>query len=165
MWWPGTVPTGTVCREVASTIDFLPTFAALAGAQPPTDRKIDGHDIRPLLTDDAAKSPWNAFYFYFGNELHGVRSGPWKFRAKNNLLNEDIYRPGATTDVAVPAALYNLRFDPAEQKSVLADHPNVTKRMQDLMQRARADLGDSLTGVAPTNARPVGRIDEPKAAN
>ena len=94
-----------------------------------------------------------------------MRSGQWKYRAKNSLLNEDIYRFGAATDVEIPAALYNLRLDPAEQKSVMADHPSVTKRMEELMQRARADLGDSLTGVAPTNARPVGRIDEPKATN
>jgi arylsulfatase A-like enzyme len=165
MWWPDTVPAGTVCREVASTIDLLPTFAALAGTHSPTDHEIDGHDIRPLLTDEAAKSPWEAFYFYFGNELHAVRSGQWKYRAKNTLLNEDIYRFGAAPDVEIPAALYNLRQDPAEQKSVLADHPNVTKRMQNLMQRARADLGDSLTGIAPTNVRPVGRVDESKAAN
>jgi arylsulfatase A-like enzyme len=164
-WWPNTVPAGTVCREVASTIDFLPTFAALAGTYQPADRKIDGHDIRPLLTDEAAKSPWDAFYFYFGNELHAVRSGQWKYRAKNTLLNEDIYRFGAAPDVEIPAALYNLRQDPAEQKSVLADHPNVAKRMQNLMQRARADLGDSLLGIAPTNARPVGRVVESKAGN
>ena len=158
-WWPGTIPPGTVCRRVAATMDFLPTFAALAGAQPPTDRTIDGHDIRPLLTDDQAKSPWKALYYYCGNELHAVRSGPWKLRAQNHLLNENIYQRGASKDVVVPAALYNLRRDPGEQKSVLADHPNVVKRLERYLAQARADLGDSLTGVAPMNARPVGRAD------
>jgi arylsulfatase A len=156
MWQPGTIPAGTVCSEVAVTMDFLPTFAALAGTEPPNDRTIDGHDIRPLLTDDAAKSPWDALYYYFGNELHAVRSGPWKFRAENNLLNENIYRRDASTEVSMPPALYNLHRDPGEQKSVMQDHPNITKRLQGLLRRARADLGDSLTGVQPTNARPVG---------
>ncbi len=162
MWWPGTIPSGTVCREVAATMDFLPTFAALAGSQPPADRTIDGHDIRPLLTDDAAKTPWKALFYYFGNELHAVRSGPWKLRADNHLLNENIYiyRQSRPTDVRIPAALYNLDRDLGEQKSVMKDHPNITRRLKKYLAEARADLGDSLTGVAPTNARPLGHIDE-----
>jgi arylsulfatase A-like enzyme len=163
MWWPGTIPPGSVCREVAATMDFLPTFAALAGASAPTDRTIDGHDIRPLLTKDDAKSPWKALFYYFGNELHAVRSGPWKLRAANHLLNENIYRGDASKKVKIPAALYNLRRDPGEQKSVMDDHPNVTKRLEGLLAQARAELGDSLTGVAPTNVRPVGRVDNAAA--
>jgi arylsulfatase len=159
MWWPGTIPAGTTCHEVAATLDFLPTFAALASAKPPTDRKIDGHDIRPLLTDDGAKSPWKAFYYFLGNELHAVRSGEWKLRAKNNFFNENIYRKGAPKDLEMPEALYNLRLDPGEQKSVLKDHPKIAKRLEGLLQEARADLGDSLTSVKPTHARPPGKSD------
>jgi arylsulfatase A-like enzyme len=159
MWRPGTIPAGTTCGEVASTIDFLPTFAALAGTQSPTDRTIDGHDIRPLITDDGAKSPWKAFYYYFGNELHAVRSGPWKLRAKNNFLNDDIYRKDAPKDLATPPALYNLRLDPGEQKSVLKDHPKIVQRLEGYLDEARADLGDSLTGIKPTNSRSPGRAE------
>jgi arylsulfatase A-like enzyme len=158
MWWPGTIPDGSTCNEVAATMDFLPTFAALAGASLPTDRKIDGHDIYPLMTRDDAQSPWKALYYYLGNELHAVRSGPWKLRAKNNFFNEDIYRKNAPKDLEMPPALYNLRLDPGEQKSVLKDHPKIVGRLQRYLDDARADLGDSLTGVKPTNARPPGRI-------
>jgi arylsulfatase A-like enzyme len=159
MWQPGTIPADTVCREVASAMDLLPTFAALAGTKPPSDRTIDGHDIRPLMTGDDAKSPWEALYFYFGNELHAVRSGRWKFRAKNNLVNENIYYREASTKVAIPPALYDLARDPGEQKSVLQDHPEVAKRLRGYMDQARADLGDSLRHIPPTNARPVGQAD------
>ncbi len=158
MRWPDTIPAGTVCREVASTLDFLPTFAGLAGTAPPEGRNIDGHDIRPLLTDDNAKSPWEALYYYFGNELHAVRSGRWKFRAKNNLVNENIYYREASPKVAIPPALYDLERDPGEQKSVLQDHPEIAKRLRGYMDQARADLGDSLRGIPPTNARPVGQM-------
>jgi arylsulfatase A-like enzyme len=159
MWWPGTIPADTTCREVAATLDFLPTFAALAGAKLPADRAIDGHDIRPLLTEREAKSPWQAFYYFLGNELHAVRSGDWKLRAKNNFFNEDIYRKDAPKDLAMPEALYNLRLDPGEQKSVLRDHPQIAKRLQGYLDAARADLGDSLTGVKPKNARRPGHAD------
>ena len=49
MRWTGNIPAGTTCTELAATIDILPTFAALAGAPVPSDRIIDGKDIRPLL--------------------------------------------------------------------------------------------------------------------
>ncbi|HEX4416120.1 MAG TPA: sulfatase [Lacipirellulaceae bacterium] len=159
MWWPDKIPAGSTCHEVASTMDFLPTFAALGGGKPPADRKIDGHDIRPLLTDDSAKSPWDAFYYFLGNELHAVRSGEWKLRAKNNLFNDDIYLKGSRKDVERAESLYNLRLDPGEQKSVLKDHPKIVAHLEKLLDEARADLGDSLTGVKPTNARPPGRAD------
>jgi arylsulfatase len=78
------------------------------------------------------------------------------------LLNENIYvyRKTEPTDVVVPAALYHLRRDPGEQKSVLNDHPNIAKRLRGYLAAARADLGDALTGVKPTNVRPVGQVED-----
>ena len=35
LWGPGRVPAGTTCDAIASTLDILPTFAALAGAEAP----------------------------------------------------------------------------------------------------------------------------------
>jgi arylsulfatase A len=159
MWWPGTIPAGTTCHEMAATLDFLPTFAALAGTKPAAGRTIDGHDIRELMTNDSAETPWKAFYYFLGNELHAVRSGDWKLRAKNNLFNENIYRKDASKDVVIPEALYNLRTDPGEQKSVIKDYPQIAKRLEKLLADARADLGDSLTGIKPTHARPPGRAE------
>jgi arylsulfatase A-like enzyme len=141
-------------------MDLLPTFAAMAGARLP-ERRIDGHDIRSLVRDEpGAASPWEHFEYYFGNELHAVRSGRWKLRVKNTLANENIYNAAwRESDVVVPAALYDLERDPSEQKSVLKDHPRVAKRLRRYLEAARADLGDSLVGRPPTNARPVGRVD------
>ena len=102
-------------------------------------------------------------FYYFGNELHGVRSGKWKLRTKNLLKNENIYdknwRDTAAGDIAVPAALYNLAQDPGEQRSVLRDHPKVVEQLRGYLDEARADLGDSLVGKPPTNDRPIGRVD------
>ena len=54
---------------------------------------------------------------------------------------------------------YNLRLDPGEQKSVLKDHPNIVKRSEGLLQQARDDLGDSLTGIKPKNVRAPGHAE------
>ena len=161
MWQPGTVPADTTCSEVASTMDLLPTFAAMAGTETPKDRTIDGHDITSLIVGEPnAKSPWKQMYYYFGNELHAVRSGKWKLRAENQLINEDIYRFRTSPAVPIPAALYNLERDPAEQKNVLGDHPKIAKRLRGYLDQARGELGDSLTDIKPTAAREIGRLDE-----
>lgn len=163
-WRPGVVPAKSVCNELATTMDLLPTLVAMAGGEVPADRKIDGHDITTLLAGDpAAESPYDHFLYYFGNELHGVRSGRWKLRTRNHLLNENIYNYGASKEVFLPEALYDLELDPGEQKSVLKDHPEVAKRLRRYLDAARADLGDSLTGVEPTGGRPSGRVAEPVA--
>ena len=48
MRWPGKIPAGEVCNELTLSMDFYPTLAAIGGAEVPTDRIIDGKDIRPL---------------------------------------------------------------------------------------------------------------------
>lgn len=167
MWQSGMVPENTDCTEVATAMDFLPSFASMVGIQPPQDRVIDGKDIGPLIRGEpGAKSPWEYLYYYFGNELHAVRSGRWKLRAKNKMINENIYayRSPKVADVPIPPALYDLKYDPGEQKSVRKHHPEIVKRLEAALNRAREDLGDALTGVEPTNARPLGRRREEAAA-
>lgn len=160
MQWPGVIPAGSICKELASNMDLLPTFAALAGADVSTTRTIDGKDITALIkAKPDAKSPHEKFFYYFGNQLHGVRSGPWKLRAENNLLNENIYRRDAPTTVTMPEVLYNLSVDAGEQKSVLKDHPKITKRLQGYLQEARDSLGDSMHGKVGSDVRPVGKIN------
>ena len=161
-WQRGVIPDGSTCHELTAAMDLLPTFVAMAGGEVPGDRIIDGHDITPLLKGEAgAKSPWQHYFYYFGNELHAVRSGRWKFRAKNLLKNENIYnkewRETPIGESEIPPALYDLSRDPAEQKSVLGDHPKIAARLRGYLDIARQDLGDSLTGVEPTNARPIGK--------
>ncbi len=157
MRWPGTIPVAKTCDELATTMDLLPTFTKLAGGAPPADRIIDGKDILPLMTaEPGAKSPYDVFYYYFRNELHAVRSGPWKLRLKNKLRNEDIYRVFREPDASLPQSLYNLDTDPGEQKNVARHHKDIVKRLHKLADKARTDLGDSSTGVIGENIRPIG---------
>ncbi len=110
--WPGHIPAGTVCREPAMTIDLLPTFARLAGADLPADRPIDGRDIWPLLSGrPGARSPHEALYFYWGRDLQAVRSGRWKLHLPHKYRSlKD--RPGSggkpgPTSIARSAPLYS----------------------------------------------------------
>ena len=63
MRWPGRIPAGFSCHELATAMDLFPTLGTLAGASLPTDRIIDGKDIFPLMAGmPDARSPHNAFY-------------------------------------------------------------------------------------------------------
>src|SRR5439155_10037687 len=75
-WWPGKVPAGSVSQELASTLDFLPTFCSLAGVEPPKDRPLDGYDISPAL--NGGKSPRQEMFFYRSFDLMAARLGSWK---------------------------------------------------------------------------------------
>jgi arylsulfatase A len=163
--WPGKIPPGTVCRELTGTIDVLPTFAKLAGGQSPGDRIIDGRDIWALLAAQPnAKTPHEAFYYYWAFGLEAVRSGPWKLHLPHeyrSLAGEGGKdgSPGPYKTVNTEQALYNLSEDVGEQHNVAVKNPAVVEKLLYIAERARADLGDSLTSRPGANRRPPGKLD------
>ena len=149
MRWPGVISAGSTCREVAASLDFLPTFAGLAGARTPDDRIIDGKDIRPLLLQETgARSPHEAFYYYRCDVLQAVRAGQWKLcvaRDDQPLIE-----------------LYDLERDPGETENVAERHPDIVRRLERYIDAAREDLGDAGTGAAGANCRVPGWVDNPR---
>lgn len=140
VWGPGRVAGGGICRELATSMDFYPTFARLAGAALPAGRVIDGKDIRPLLTDPTkARSPHDAF-FYHGNlgELVAVRSGKWKL-----FLNPQ-------------PILYDLESDIGEQhnatkgnQAIVRDLRSKAIAFQEDMRRNSRPAGEERDGGPP----------------
>jgi arylsulfatase A len=159
MRWRGKIPPGGVCAELATMMDLMPTVARFAGTAAPKDRIIDGKDISDLmLSKPEAKSPHEAFFYYSGNRLNAVRSGPWKLKLQTTLAEETEYGKIDNPQTPISPKLYNLLTDPGEQKSVLGDHPDVVDRLNALAAGAREDLGDSRTGITGKHIRPVGEI-------
>jgi arylsulfatase A-like enzyme len=161
--WPGHIPAGAVCREPAMTIDLMPTFAKLAGTQPPTDRIIDGRDISSLLlAEPGARAPHEAFYFFWGRDLQAVRSGRWKLHLRHpysSLVTPGAGgKPGEYATRTIGLALFDLERDPGETTDVAASHPDIVQRLQQLAEAARADLGDPATRRTGKNLREPGRL-------
>jgi arylsulfatase A-like enzyme len=154
---PGHVPAGEVCDELATTMDLLPTFARLAGTQPPGDRIIDGKDIWPLMAGkEGANSPHGAFYYYQVDQLQAVRSGKWKLHLPLKQKRKNWGKP--TPDV--PLQLYDLQADIGEKNNVADQHPDVVKRLLALAEKARQDLGD--VGREGKGQRPAGWVENPQ---
>jgi arylsulfatase A-like enzyme len=161
--WPGRIPAGKVCRQPAMTIDVLPTVAALAGAALPTDRIIDGKDIRPLLEKpETAATPHEVLYFYWLTELHALRAGKWKLHLAHPYRHVTVPgqggKPGKQETRTIGVSLFDLEADPNETTDVAGANPEVVKRLEALAEKAREDLGDKLTGRTGRGVREPGRI-------
>ena len=168
MRWTGKIPAGSICNQLASTIDLLPTFAYLGGAPLPALR-IDGVNIISLMTDEGAtSSPRKYFlYYYQRNDLEAVRNDRFKLvfphagRTYEDFLPGDDGLPGQVNErKAVESALYDLRRDPGERYDVKEQYPDVVAELTRIADEARKDLGDDLTGEAGTGRRPIGRLIE-----
>ena len=163
--WPGKIPTGTVCHELAATMDLLPTFAKLAGGEAPGDHIIDGKDIWPLMSGQpGAKSPHEAYFYYWNKHLQAVRSGKWKLHLTHDYDHPDPQghdgRPGKYAKREIAVALFDLETDMGETNDLAAQHPEVVTRLQTFAQKCREDLGDSATGQEGKNARSAGKLEK-----
>jgi len=148
MKWPQTIPKGTVCSEIASTLDLLPTIAGITNSQLPTN-KIDGHNIEKLIEGDKnAKSPTDAFFYYRGWNLEAVRVDNWKlhlphtYNAVVEAEDGNVHgRKNIKSEIGL--SLFDLSKDISEQNNVVDEYPKIVKRLMEEIKRMKKDLGDS----------------------
>lgn len=134
--WPGTIPAGTVCDELVTAMDVLPTAANLSGSQLPDDRRIDGADATDLLLDPETADPVHEHYFYHtgGGDLNAVRDAAgWK-------LHRD------------SGELYHLHTDVEEEYDLADDHPERVSELESAAQEFAAEIEE--------HARPVGTVSK-----
>lgn len=134
--WPARIKAGATCRQVAATIDLLPTIASLVGAKLPADRPIDGLDITALLDNPETPSPHDtAGFFYYKNGIaEAVRLGPWKLRTGK------VRQRRQNKTVQTKPELYNLREDISESKNLADQHPEIVAKLQKLTETYHARL-------------------------
>jgi arylsulfatase A-like enzyme len=125
--WPGKVGKNQVSDAIFATIDFLPTFARLAGFKVPDDRVIDGVDQTDLLLGKSKAGARDTF-FYQGQ---GVRRGKWKYLKAIHSI------PGYAKDHKRKQVeeLYDLEADIGETTNLAAKHPETVTELKALMAR------------------------------
>ncbi|MEQ3650130.1 sulfatase [Hyphomonas sp.] len=124
--WPGTIPAGSVSDEMAMSIDFLPTIAAVSGAALPTDREIDGRDLSELLRGEPV-TIHDELFFFNGNDIVAIRNK--RFKLMLNAYYRNFYVPFEKYGVRL---LFDLVTDPTERFSFVREEPEV---VEDLMSK------------------------------
>ena len=141
-WAPGRFPEGKAVDHLVTSMDLYPTFTTLAGGV--TDTGRDGLDInRLLLKPERYEDPGRAYYYYVYTHLQAVRQGPWKLVLPRPEFPEWTGFSGRFHGDGVDKIeLYNLEEDAGEVKNVASDHPEVVSSLQELVEKARQELGD-----------------------
>ena len=122
--WTGRIPAGRADAGIGSVMDLYTTIIRFAGAEIPTDRPVDGLDMRDWLLG-RGPSPRTGIHYFLQNRIEAVREGRWKLRAP---------AAGATPE------LYDLDVDPSERYDRAADHPEVVSRLQTMMETAAREI-------------------------
>lgn len=157
---PGTIPANQTSDAITATIDILPTIARMTGAELPK-LPIDGKDISPLLLGKTPHARREVYHFYYGGELHAVRVADWKLHLPHKwrkvVTKGKDGQPGKQAYPKIELSLYNLKDDIGESTNVAKKHPEVVERMLEIVEMARAELGDGITKRKGTGVRPHGK--------
>lgn len=135
---PGSIPAKQVSAEIATTMDIHATILKLTGTALP-EKKLDGKDIWPLLTQKAA-SPHQYYHYFTGKRLDGVRTADWKIRIAPDW---DGWTSPETMTGKEPVALrlYNMKDDPFEHFDRAEEFPEVVASLRAEMNRLAEELG------------------------
>ena len=114
--WPGQIPAGTTYDYPVTSLDFYPTFAALAGAAIPSQKALDGVDIWDALRAGKDPRPDKMIYALRHRDGYsdvGARRNEWK-----------ISRVGQG-----PWKLFDVANDPSETHDLRGMHPQRVAEM------------------------------------
>ena len=130
--WPNKIKAGSISNEIMSTLDWMPTLAAVAGNSNVKEDllkgsqgfkvHLDGYNFVPYLTGKEAKGPRvELFYFSDDGDLTAMRYNDWK------VIFMEQRSPGTLQVWAEPfitlrmPLLYNLRRDPYEFATITSN--------------------------------------------
>lgn len=125
-WWPGRIEPRTVTNEVGTTMDLLPTCAALAGV--PAPDRVDGVTLAPLLLE--GKPIPKRDVFWRKGDTWAVRRGPWKLVGTGDKVE-----------------LFHLDRDLGETTDLSDTHPELIRELQASFKAWERDVDNPSNGV------------------
>jgi arylsulfatase A-like enzyme len=147
VYWPGVTPKGKVSNDLISAVDFLPTFADIAGVQLPTDKIFDGQSFNAQLHGQKG-NPRSSIFIQLARNWY-ARNSEFKLNQKGELYDmskapfEEILVP---TDSQEPKAV-------AARKSLQAELDRLNP------QGGFIDTGDE-SGRHASNVNKKGKKDK-----
>ena len=132
--WPGTIPAADR-PELCSSIDFVPTVLAAAGATGPHD--FPGLNLLPALKSGQAIDRDTLFGESFAHDIADIDNPQasllyrWVIRGHDKLLLTYDGAPGKMKypPQSAEPQLYDLESDPREKKNLAAGNPELVKEL------------------------------------
>ncbi|OOG70570.1 sulfatase [Algoriphagus sp. A40] len=135
--WKGKIDPGQVYEDLATQMDWFPTFCKLVGAEIPQDREIDGKDLGSVLFENGNREG-DSFLYYMLSSQEAFREGDWKikrpypgFAGTRGMKKVDAH----------DTLLFNLKNDPGETTNLAGENPEKTAQMMRAMELAVKQLG------------------------
>lgn len=131
--WPGKISPNSTIREPLHAVDWFPTLAGLAGADPARKlpNRLDGLDIWPVLSQ-GKPSPHNEILIQTSPSVGAIRVGDWKLVVHHGISDSEDTEAAPLAKKSVE--LYNLADDPNEKTNIAGAEVDRTRSM-----RARLD--------------------------
>ena len=159
--WPTVIKPGTRSDTALTSVDFLPTFAELAGVSLPTNQPVDGRSFTKVLQGQAILQNRAIFWHYplylsgagYNKVLpiHGTNEMNWR-AVPSSVIRKGDYKLIHYYEYDA-YKLFNLRNDRAEKNDLAQEMPGKARKLH-------AEL---MTWVKNTNA-PVPTRPNPKFA-
>ncbi len=112
--WPGRVKRGRTVRQVAMTMDWMPTLLSLAGKEVQKEYAPDGIDLSPWLLGEASVRERQVFWRHRFADQRAMRDGKWKWLSiRGNTFLFDLE--------ADPQEKANLKTIETERESRMAE--------------------------------------------
>jgi len=131
--WPGVLPANVVYDPPVSSLDIVPTVAAVTGSQLPTDRVYDGLNLMPYLTGSQVSPTRTLFWRWFGLGANGPPCDLTGSTAKSSggspgtiwaVRSGSLKLVSERARVGKPPALYNLPTDIGETHDLALAQPS-----------------------------------------
>lgn len=135
--WKGKIAPGQVYEELATQMDWFPTFCNIVGAEIPQDREIDGKDLSAVLFENG-KREGDAFLYYMLSDLRGYREGDWKIKLPFPGFEGS---RGMKAVAAHDTLLFNIKNDPGETTNLAQGNSEKLAQMMRAMDIAVKQLG------------------------
>lgn len=134
--WPGKVPADTVSEKTISLVDMFATVAAVVGKSLPSAKEAaeDSFNVLPAFLGRSSPDPLRpSMIVHSVDGNFAIREGPWKYI--EGKASPTVKRVSRADELG--AQLYNIQDDPAEQENLIGAHPEIAKRLADLLETHR----------------------------
>jgi arylsulfatase A-like enzyme len=126
--WPAKIKPGSTFAGAAGHVDIFATAAAAAGAELPSDRKLDGTNLMPFVTGEAQGAPHQTM-FWRSSGYRVLLAGDWKLQV---TANPD------------KSWLYNLKDDPTEKTNLAETQPQKLAEVRALLDQVNGEQAKPL---------------------